>query len=482
MTGIISYGTYIPLYRLDRLAIYKSIGWLNPASTLFGEKSIANYDEDSITMAVNAGEDCLTGFKRDSVKGLYFATTTPPFMDRQNSGIIATALNLPSDISTEDFTNSTKSGTGALISAYNSVKAGSSNNNILICSSDCKLGKPGSYLEEMYGDGAASFLIGDNNEIAEIKGTFSVSYDFIDQWRTGEDKYNRSWEDRWIREEGYSKIIPESVTGLLKKYDLRPEDFFKICYPCIYERAHTLIGKKMGFELEQIQNPLFTNIGNTGTSYPLLILISALEEAKPGDRILLASYGYGSDAIFFEVTDNIDNIRNSRRGIKHMLESKQTIDSYQKYVVFKGLLDIDTGGRGEDVAFTSLSALWRERKSVLGLVGSRCILCGTPQYPPQKICVNPKCNAVDKMEEYRFSDKKGKIFTYTGDSLAFSLNPPAIYGMVDFDEGGRFIFDFTDCDLDDLEVGMPVEMSFRRKYIDEKRGFYGYAWKAVPIR
>jgi 3-hydroxy-3-methylglutaryl CoA synthase len=133
------------------------MGWLNPASMLSGEKSIANYDEDSITMAVNAGADCLTGFKRESVKGLYFATTTPPFLDRQNSGILSTALDLSSNIITEDFTNSTKSGTGALISAYNSVKSESSN-NILVCSSDCKLGKPGSYLEEMYGDGAASLI------------------------------------------------------------------------------------------------------------------------------------------------------------------------------------------------------------------------------------------------------------------------------------------------------------------------------------
>ncbi|HIH78429.1 MAG TPA: 3-hydroxy-3-methylglutaryl CoA synthase [Halobacteria archaeon] len=480
MAGIISYGTCIPSYRIDRINIYKSMGWLNPASMLSGEKSIANYDEDSITMAVNAGADCLTGFKRESVKGLYFATTTPPFLDRQNSGILSTALDLSSNIITEDFTNSTKSGTGALISAYNSVKSESSN-NILVCSSDCKLGKPGSYLEEMYGDGAASLLIGNNNEIAEIKGTFSVSYDFIDHWRTEKDKYNRGWEDRWIREEGYSKFIIDSISGLLKKYDLKPEDFSKVCYPCIYERVHTLIGKKMGFELGQIQNHLFDNIGNTGTSYPLLILISALEDAKPGDRILLASYGYGSDAIFFEVTDKIENVKGRRRGIRKMLESKRKIDSYEKYAVFKDLFDIDTGGRGEDIAFTSLSALWRDRKSVLGLVGSRCTQCGTPQFPSQKVCVNPKCGAVDKMEEYRFSDKKGIIFTYTGDNLASCLNPPAIYGMVDFDGGGRFIFDFTDCDLEELKVGMPVEMSFRRKYVDEKRGFYGYAWKAVPV-
>jgi len=480
MTGIVSYGTYIPYYRIDRLNIYMAIGWLNPASMLSGEKAVANYDEDSITMATNAGADCLTGFKRESIDGLYFATTTPPYLERQNSGIISSALNLYSDITTEDFTNSTKSGTGALISAYNSVKAGTSD-KILVCASDCRLGKPGGYLEEMYGDGAASLIIGNRDEIAEIKGSFSVSYDFVDHWRAKKDEYNRGWEDRWIRDEGYSRFITDSISGLFKKYDLKPEDFSKVCYPCIYERAHTLIGVKIGFDLKQIQEPLFTDIGNTGTSYPLFILISALEEAKPGDRILLASYGNGSDAIYLEVTDNIDNIKNKKRGLRNMLESKGMIDTYEKYAVFKDLLDIDTGGRGEQ-AYTAFSALWRERKGVLGLVGSRCKQCGTYQFPSQRICVNPNCGAIDDMEEYCFSDKKGSIFTYTGDNLAFSSNPPAVYGMIDFDGGGRFIFDFTDCELDSLKVGMPVEMSFRRKYVDEKRGVYGYAWKAVPIR
>ncbi|HIH77339.1 MAG TPA: hydroxymethylglutaryl-CoA synthase family protein [Halobacteria archaeon] len=478
MTGIVSYGSYIPLYRIDRTNIYMAMGWLNPASMLPGEKAAASYDEDSVTMAVNAGIDCLTGFKRESITGLYFATTTPPFLERQNSGIISTALDLSSAVRTEDFTNSIKSGTSALISAYDSIEAGTSD-NILVCSSDCRLGKPGGYLEEMYGDSAASLLIGKKDEIAEIKGNFSISYDFVDHWRAKKDKYNRNWEDRWIRDEGYGKFITELIFGLLRKYDLKPDDFSKVCYPCMYERAHTSIGTKMGFGLEQIQGPLFTDIGNIGTPYPLLILISALEEAKPGDRILLASYGNGGDAVYFEVTDDIDNIKSRRKGVKKMVESKQMIDTYEKYAVFKDLLEIDKGGRGEE-AFTSLSTLWRERKAVLGLVGSKCKQCGTPQFPPQKVCV--KCGAVDKTEEYRFSDKKGTIFTYTGDNLTFTPNPPAIYGFVDFNDGGRYMFDFTDCELDSLKVGMPVEMSFRRKYADENRGIYGYFWKAVPIR
>jgi uncharacterized OB-fold protein len=85
------------------------------------------------------------------------------------------------------------------------------------------------------------------------------------------------------------------------------------------------------------------------------------------------------------------------------------------------------------------------------------------------------------MEPYRFSDKQGALFTYTGDNLAFSPAPPAIYGIVDFDGGGRYVFDLTDVDLEEVQVGMSIEMRFRKKYVDEKAGIHGYFWKGVPV-
>jgi uncharacterized OB-fold protein len=117
----------------------------------------------------------------------------------------------------------------------------------------------------------------------------------------------------------------------------------------------------------------------------------------------------------------------------------------------------------------------------LALFGSRCKHCGTPQYPPQRICVNPDCGAVDEKEDYCFSDKRAVLFSYTADHMASSVNPPLIYGVIDFEGGGRFVFEFTDCELDSIKVGMPVKMSFRRKYLDKSRGIHGYFWKAIPI-
>ena len=118
---------------------------------------------------------------------------------------------------------------------------------------------------------------------------------------------------------------------------------------------------------------------------------------------------------------------------------------------------------------------------MLGLVGSKCKKCGTPQFPAQLVCVNPDCGAIGEMEDYPFADKKAKLFTYTGDMLAFSMNPPAVYGFVDFEGGGRFWFDMTDTDLENVKVDMPVEMTFRKKYMDEKSGIHGYFWKMIPV-
>jgi hydroxymethylglutaryl-CoA synthase len=478
MVGITSYGAYIPRYRINRMIIYGSIGFVNQATIMPGEKAVGNHDEDSLTMAVNAGVDCLTGLDRNKVDSLYFATTTAPYRERSNAGIIATAIDLKPQIRTADFSDSLKSGTTALLSSCDSITAGSES-SMLVCASDCRLGPAGSFQEEMYGDGAAALLLGDKSVIATLEGSYSLSYDFVDHWRHEEERFNRIWEDRWVRDVGYSKFIPEAISGLMNKYNISSKDIAKVCFPCMYTRAHANIGKQLGFEPDQLQDHMFTTVGLTGTANPLMLLVAALEDAKPGDKIIVASYGSGSDAMLFEVTPEIKKIK-GRKGVKNSLANKKDLTSYEKYVTFKQVLAIDIAGRGEEAVPSSSSILWRDRKKAIALVGTYCRRCGTPQFPPQRICVKPDCGAVDEMEEYRFSDKKGHIFTYTGDNLVYTPDPPELYGVIDFEGGGRSQFNLTDCDLDEVEVGMKIECTFRRKYYD--RGVTGYTWKAVPVR
>jgi len=479
MAGITSYGAYVPLQRISRKVIAVATGWSTSATSLPGEKAVANYDEDSLTMAVAAARDCLDGLDRGSVDGLYFASTTPPYRERENAGIIATALDLRPDIRTADFSDSVKAGTGALLAAFDAVKAGS-DRSALVCASDYRLGKGGSPQEVMFGEGAAALLLGNDDVIASLEGSYSLSYDFMDQWRADGDKYNRMWEDRWVRDEGYTKFIPQAISGLLQKYGLEIKDFAKVVFPCIYLREHGAIAKKLGLDPAQVQQEMLTTVGDTGSAHSLMMLVAALEDAKPGDKILLVSYGNGSDALFLQATDRIEQVQ-GRRGIKGHLASRKDLTNYDRYSSFREVLPMEMGFRGE-VGPTLVSMMWRERKTIFGLIGARCTKCGTPQYPYQRVCVNPECGAVDQMEEYRFSDRKGKLFSYTGDSLAFSASPPELYGIVDFDGGGRFNFNLTDCELEALSVDMLVEMTFRRKYVDGARGIHGYFWKAMPAR
>jgi len=478
MIGITSYGAYIPRYRMSRKTITSAIGWFNSVGVP-GEKAIANYDEDSVTMAVAAGLDCLNGLSRDVLEGLHLATVTPPYKERQAAGIVAAALDLGPDIRTIDFTDSTKAGTAALLTGCDAVKAGAAK-SIIVCASDCRVGKPGGFEEANYGDGAAAFLLGDSGVIATLEGSYSVSYDFMDRWKAEDDRFVHTSEDRWIRDEGYTKFIPEAISGLLKKYGLSVSDFAKVIYPCLYPREHTAIGRSLKLDPSQMQQEILSTVGDTGTAHPLMMLVAALEEAKPGDKILVASYGYGSDALFFEVTEEIDKAK-ERRGFAKHLASKAELTSYEKYLSFRNVLPVEKGLRGE-TGPTQVALTWRDRKIIMALYGSKCKACGTPQYPAQRVCVNPNCGAIDQMEDYCFADKKGRLFSYTGDNLAFSVSPPEMYGVIDWDGGGRYILDVTDTEPESLKVDMPVEMTFRRRYTDELHGIYGYFWKATPIR
>ena len=481
MIGITSYGAYIPRLRLDRMAIFQAMGWFAPAIVMVaqGERSMCNHDEDSLTMAVAAARDCLTGKEKKAIDGVYLCSTTLPFADRQNAGILKTALNLRDDMITADFTSSLRAGTTGLLTALEAAQGGS-RKNILVAATDKRETRPAYFYEMWFGDGAAALLVGDQEVIAEFKGAYTVSYDFVDHYRGAGKRYDYMWEERWLREEGYSKFIPEAVDGLFKKLGITMNDVQKVVFPCLFKAEHKAIAKKLGATPEKVIDQMHEVCGETGAAHPLVMLVAALEQAKPGDGILLAGFGQGCDALFFKVTEAITKLA-PRAGVKGSLENKKTIDNYMKFLKFRGLIEPEMGIRAEAPTQTAMTVLWRKRKMLTGLVGGKCRDCGTAQFPKMDICVNPKCNHVDTQDDYEFADVPARIKTFTGDLLAVSVDPPATYGMVQFEGGGRFMADFTDCELADCKVGIPVKMVFRRRFTDDERGFSGYFWKAVPL-
>ena len=286
MTGITSYGAYIPRLRLDRMAIVSAMGWFAPAimAVSQGERSMCGWDEDSITMAVAASRDCLSGQDKKKFDAIYLASTTLPFADRQNAGIVAGGLNMGHEITTSDITGSQRVGATALISALESIKSGDKS-NILVTASDKRETKAAYFYEMWFGDGAASLSVGSENVIAEYKGSYSVSYDFVDHYRAADRKFDYMWEERWSRDAGYAKILPEAINGLFKTLDITMDDVDKLIYPCFFKGDHKKLAAKLGASPEKLVDNMHEVCGETGAAHPFLMLASVLDDASPGDRI-----------------------------------------------------------------------------------------------------------------------------------------------------------------------------------------------------
>ncbi len=480
MAGIVAFGAHVPRYRLDRGRILKAVGWARPATAARarGQKAVAAHDEDAITLAVAAARNAGVCGPEAGVGCLYLASTGLPYAERQNSAIAAEALGLGDAVRSADVTGSARAGTAALLAALGDVAAGRSA-RALACAGEVRRARPGSVEEHVFGDGGAAVCVGAEEGLAELVGSHSVSCDFPDRVRGSDRPLGRSWEERWVRDEGLLGLLPGAVSAYLEQCGREAEAFSKVVVPVPSRRVGARVARALGFSAEALVDPLADRVGDTGAAHPLLLLCRALEGAGPGEEILVVGFGSGVDVLHFRTTQAVRSFR-PRRTVDELVERGRDLGSYEKYAAFRELLAVEAGPRGEFEAETPMSVLWRHRRTILGLVGTRCRRCGTPQFPPQRVCANGGCRAVDEMEPYPFPDRACRVFSYTADLLAWSPDPPLIYGIVDFEGGGRMMLEFTDCDLEDLAVGLPVEPMLRRKYHDRERGIHTYFWKCVP--
>jgi len=483
--GITSFGAYLPRLRLQRKAMAAANAWFNPgiAAQGKGERTMANWDEDAVTMAVEAARDALPDSRdpltsRGSVGALLLASTTMPFADRQNAGIVSAALSLPETVSTADITGSQRAGLSALILALEKAAAGDM--PVLVASADRRATRAGATQEFQFGDGGAAFIVGKQNVAARLIGTNSTSVDFIDHFRGDGEEFDYNWEERWIRDEGYARIVPQTIKALLEKTKVAASAIDHFILPCLFAKLDQQLALKCGIDASKVRDNLASNVGECGTAHSLLMLAHALEEAKPGQKILVAAFGQGCDAAIFEVTDAIGKAR-PVRGVKGSLARRKEETNYMKWLAFNGLVEMEKGMRAEKDNKTALTVTYRKRDMLFGLVGGKCEKCGTAQFPRTRICVNPNCKAVDEQKPFSYAELQGKILSWSADYLTYSQDPPQHYGMVTFEEGGRFLADFTDVDVGSVDTGSKMRMVFRIKDFDEKRGFRRYFWKAAPI-
>lgn len=474
--GILAFGAYIPWRRLQRKAIADTHGWFNPAlkGQAKGERAFCNWDEDAVTMGVEAARDCLAGRDRSSVAAVRFASTTFPFIDRLHSGLMAGALSLADDVSAIDVSATQRAGTSALIEAL------AADRETLVVASEKRPAKAASPVEMTSGDGAAAMLVGDGKPLARLLGKASRTADFVDHFRSVDNQYDYQWEERWIRDAGYMVVVPPTVKRCLEDAKTAAKDVTHFCMPATLPRVANAVAKAAGIDDKAVCDPLHANCGDTGCAHPLVLLAAALEKAKAGDKILVVGFGQGADALLFEVTPEIGKPRKGLGVAGHLARRKEET-SYGRYLAFNDLIELERGMRSETDKGTPLSSMWRNRETVTSFIGGKCSKCGTLQFPRTDICVNPNCNAIGTQEPHGFADMPGRIKSYTADRLTYAPDPPSCYGMIEFEEGGRVMIDFTDIDADALKVGQPMQMMFRIKDIDTARGFRRYYWKAAPV-
>jgi len=473
MIGVKSYGAYIPLTRLSQADIAQAFD-RGPAK---GELSKANFDEDTITMGVEAGRDCLRGIDRSIVDAVYMATTTPPYKEKQSATVISQALGLPRETQTADLAHSLRVGTIGLGMALANVKSGRAN-NVLLVGSEMRIGYPGGEYERVFGDGAGAILIGDTDLIATVEDQYSFSDEIIDNWKAENDQFVKSWEDRYVLTQGFNRCMKEAIIGLMKKNNLKQADIAKLVFYAPDARNHMAMANGLGFDLKtQVQDPLFGAVGNTGAAMSIMLLASALETAKAGDLIVLAGYGDGADAFLLKVTGEIEKVqKRGHRGIKGHVNSKRIITSYNKYLRLRGLLTVEEARRPVEVASPVMNL--RDRDMVIPWIGNKCKVCGRVQFPKQRVCYN--CRSKDQFEDQPLAEKKATIFTFCIDNLAATIDPPTIKTIIDFEGGGRTLCHMADRDIENVKIGSEVEMTFRK--IHDAMGFHNYTWKSRLVR
>jgi len=467
MTGIASYGAYVPMTRLP-LAL---IGG-RPAKEGGPEKAVADYDEDAVTMAVEAARSCLRGFDASVVDGLFFASTSYPLHEKQAAATIAKALSLRRDVSTADHAGSLRAGTSAFEAGLHAVAAGAMR-SVLVVASDCRMGAPRGPLEAKLGDGAVAFLLSNRHPIAEVVASHAVANELQDFWRADGEDFTHGWEDRFILQEGYAPNVEEAIRGLFQKSGRAAADFSRAAIHAPDARSLGGVARGLGLAPEQIVDPLIGRLGNNGAAYALTLLASALESAKPGDSLLVASYGDGAHAFVLDVGDGIEKLE-PRRGVRWHLERRRPLRSYDSYLRARRL----EPSEWETSADLGLSATvrFRERDADISFQGAKCRACGQIHFPKQRVCI--RCFEKDAWDPYPLSEKRGVVLSYTFDYFFPASEPPTVVTVTEV-EGCRIQVQLTNARPDDVALDMPVEYVFRK--IHDAGGKPNYFWKASPL-
>ncbi|MFC3443486.1 3-oxoacyl-[acyl-carrier-protein] synthase III C-terminal domain-containing protein [Sphingobium rhizovicinum] len=472
--GIARFGAYVPRLRIERSIIAAAHAWMAPGlkGQAKGSRAFTSWDEDAITMAVEAARDAAGSGDLAGVAAVRLASTNLPYADLQNAAIVAGAIGAPSTIATSDASGSQRAGTSALLQA---LKGGRPE---LVIAADNPFGKPASAQELSFGAGAAAFLLSDQDVAARLIGSASVNNVFVDHFRSDEASSDYAWEERWVRDEGYAKIAPAAIRAALADAQIEIGDIQYFVMPSYLKGAADAVAKKVKFA-GAVAGGLEDGLGYAGAAHALLMLAATLEKAQPGERILLVGFGQGADALIFEVTDAIAQARPAR-GVAGCIADALPTDSYLRMLSFYGGLDAEWGMRSEKSAKTALTEQYRSAGQLEGFNAGKCGSCGTVQFPQLQYCV--QCHAsAEGFSDVSLRDEQAEVLTSTADWLSYHPSPPLWVGFVRFDSGARVLMEMVDIGKEGIDTGAKLRMVYRIKEKDRQRGYNRYFWKSTPL-
>ena len=452
MVGIIDIATYVPRGTLRLSDIQETLA----GGSFNGERSVMNFDEDSTTMAVEAirtlpFEKVLQG------RSLWFATTSPAYQFKSNSSAIHAACSLKAEVSTFDMGQSVRASFGAL-------KAASQTSGIAVCA-DSWNGPPGSDEERIGGDGAGAVCFGTDNEaIAVVSSWKSHVIELLERWKLPNDLNVQSWDERFMSE----ALVP--IIDEFTKVEIgRHQTIVAVSSP--NSRVTSVVARDVGV------NRVMPQVGHgyTGSSDLIFKLEDALKNSSSGDNIVLLLVSDGLEMVVLEVTDGIENWKHNQAHRKSKVPEKHFV-RYADFLTWKGRLDRQ-GPRRPDPVVPAAPPSLRGSGWKFGLNAQKCIVCGTVHTPPERRCRG--CGATDNFKTVNLSKEIGRVATFTVDRLAFSPAPPMILAVVDFANGARGSFEFTDVRSSEISIGMNVEMTFR--LVNTVRGVRNYFWKVRPV-
>ena len=462
--GILSSGSYVPRGRLTGELVAETHGWFDPSlkSAAGMSRSFGSWDEDALTMAVEAARSCVDG--ADALSRVELASTSLPYADRSNVGVLREALGLPETAGLTDSGGSLRAASSALLRA---LEAGQS---CLVVASDCVDSKPASAGETTLGHAAAAIRVGTGAPMATLRGSASRHQDFVDHYRAGGERFSYTLEARWTRDAGYRRQTAETHAAAMAQAGIADRaDRLVVSAPPALAKA---IAKSLG--QDDLGATLSARIGYCAAAQPLLLLRHAFEQARAGETVALVSIGQGIDVIVLELTAPA-----AQNSLAAQADAGVEETNYARYLTLRRLIELDEGIRAERDNRTAQAAFWRKHEAITGFVGGRCRACGTLQFPPSRVCV--ECGAEDSQTPQRMSGLRGTVRSFTEDWLAFTPNPPLIFGNVGFGDGANVMMEFTDVSPGELEVGMPVALRFRIKDFDHRRRFRRYFWKPAPV-